>query len=291
VAVGGPPTGPTAEASVPPPAAWRSTVDLPAAGEAPWGGPMMILKTMGRTLAPDSPAFFPTDASVLEPVRSLRTSAFARSSAGQPWLFRLGVRIPVESQLEAKHACLVERGEEIEAIVAQPLWISYRVANGWGWACPDLLVAHRTQAWTVVESKPRYQLKHEQVTSRLNSLRASLRAWGLRLEVLHDLPPIPGLNYDLLHTERRPPLHVGTYADQLLTACREPRPLRELFDIGRRACVAPVVWHLIWKGDLCVTWEEPITLETMVRRHDPESPNCQSAPKSCGTAICGPLLT
>jgi hypothetical protein len=122
-------------------------------------------------------------------------------------------------------------------------------------------------------------------------LGASLEAWGLRLAVLPDLRRIARLNYDVLHTSRRPPLHLERYGDELLRACSTPSALKLLFEIGPRACVAPVVWHLIWRGDLCITWEQPMTLDTLVRRHTQASPWCLSAPKSCGTAICGPLLT
>ena len=266
-------------------------MDLGAAGLVPGGWPKLVLNLGGRTVMPDGPSQFPTSADLLKPARTPKSLAFARSSPSQKYLQRLQTRITVESQLEALHASVIERDEGIEAIVAQPFWISYQLGDVWHWACPDLLVAHKAFGWVVVESKTRRALQSEKVIAQFDALRTSLDRWGLRLEVLSELSRTAQLNYDLLHFDRRPPLHLPRYGDGLLDVCLDPRPLEELLaTFGPRTCVAPVVWHLIWKGDLCLNWEEPMSLETVVRRHAPESSTCQMAPKSCGTAICGPLL-
>jgi len=265
-------------------------VDLGDAGLAPWGGPLLVLNVGGRTVTPDGPAQLPT-VGRLKPARSFHSSAVARSSMSQKFLQREQTRITVESQVEGLHASVLDRDEGIEAIVTQPFWISYQLGEVWHWACPDLLVAHKTLGWTVVECKSWRGLQSEKVIAKFDAMRNSLESWGLRFEVLTELGRAAQLNYDLLQTERRPPLHLPLYGEELLAACVDPQSLEELLAVGARACVAPVVWHLIWKGDLCITWEKPMTLETLVRCHVPESPSCQLAPKSCGTGLCGPLLS
>lgn len=269
---------------------WLADVDRGAPGLAQWGGPRLVLNVDGRAFCPEGPAQFPEDAKRLRPARTPKSSPVARSSPSQPWLAGTQKRITVESQLEAMHASVIDRDEGIEAILGQPLWISYQLGRKWSWACPDLLVKHRTHGWTVIESKPRSQFQAEATLAKYDAIRTSLRAWDLPLEVLHELAPGTTLNYELLHSERRPPLHLGRYGDLLLRACAERCSLKELFDLGPRTCVAPVVWHLIWKGELCLTWENPITLNTYVRRHNSVSSQCRSVAKWCGTAICGPLL-
>ena len=98
---------------------------------------------------------------------------------------------------------------------------------------------------------------------------------GLSLEILHQAPIVERMNLLWMHGFRRRPPWSDRYEDAIRTMAAAGKvTLGALFgaDDGSEE-VKPVVWHLLWAGDLGIDMNAPWTLHTEVTlgsgvRHD-----------------------
>ncbi|MBZ4521883.1 TnsA-like heteromeric transposase endonuclease subunit [Mycobacterium avium] len=181
--------------------------------------------------------------------------------------------VHLESGLEHDLVRRLDRDSAIRWIVAQPLrleWTGTKPAKH----TPDLLTVDEFGVVTVWDVRAVDEQDDDfHVKSRVTRDACAIAGW--RYEVFSGLGVTERMNMLWLHGFRRRPPWTDRYEDDIRAmAAASTVTLGALFgaDDGSDE-VKPVVWHLLWAGDLCVDMNAAWTLHTEVTlgsgvRHD-----------------------
>ncbi|MEI6621225.1 MAG: TnsA-like heteromeric transposase endonuclease subunit [Actinomycetes bacterium] len=203
---------------------------------------------------------------VREPIRSARQRHIAALAFSQTTdSFHL-----LESGLEHDLFRMLDRDPEVEWIVAQPLELAVTGDENFR-HIPDLLVLNRAGQVTVWDARP--EARRDARFNRATAATAkACSKVGWNYATFAGISTVQRLNELWLHCSRVAPSWLGTFEGEILEAVAGgPSTLGALFDLAggdprSKACV----WHLIWRGDLCVDLSAQIQESTMVARvsHD-----------------------
>ena len=265
----------------------RSLVRRPSE-PSPDGLPWLILNVGGRTheTTDGAEAAELIASGLARPVRAFKSHSTSRSTPERPFIGRLGPHPDTESGLEGVHARLMSRQPTVLGLLPQCLWV------GPPWNCPDFGVATSNAGLVIVEVKPRRSLCRPDVRSKLLRARSDLAALGLRYEVVSDLSEEAMWNFTLLSFKKSwqarwgPP--VVEAAEFLVDLATTPTTVGRLWQTGvlPGARLKSLVWHLCWRGDLCVDWETRLGPKSTIRAH---GPSCHRDTTSDEwRTVCGP---
>ena len=196
--------------------------------------------------------------------RHIPVSAYSMTNAGV---------VHLESGLEHDLVRRLDRDPTIRRMVAQPLrlqWTGTEPASH----TPDLLTIDASGVVTVWDVRALEDQDDDfRAKSRITRGACAIAGWSYR--VFTGLDIIERLNLLWLHGFRRRPPWTARYEQTIRTIAASGNvTLGTLFGAydGSEE-IKPVVWHLVWTGDLCVDMNAPWTLHTDVTlasgvRHD-----------------------
>lgn len=196
--------------------------------------------------------------------RHIPVSAYSMTNAGV---------IHLESGLEHDLVRRLDRDPTIRRLVAQPLQLQWTGAEPASHT-PDLLSVDDSRAVTVWDVRALDEQDDDfRAKSRVTRDACTIAGW--RYEVFSGLDVIERMNLLWLHGFRRRPPWTERYENAIrMMAAAGNATVGALFgaDDGSEE-VKPVVWHLLWAGDLSVDVNAPWTLHTEVKlgsgvRHD-----------------------
>ncbi|MDV3134422.1 TnsA-like heteromeric transposase endonuclease subunit [Mycobacterium sp. 29Ha] len=187
--------------------------------------------------------------------RHIPVSAYSTTNAGV---------VHLESGLEHDLVRRLDRDPTIRRMIAQPLRLQWTATDPASHT-PDLLTIHHSGAATVWDVRAVDEQDDDfRVKSRITRDACAIAGW--RYEVFSGLETVERMNLLWLHGFRRRPPWTDRYKNAILTmAAAGPVTLDALFgaDDGSEE-IKPVVWHLLWAGDLCTDMKAPWTLHTAV---------------------------
>lgn len=232
--------------------------------------PRIVVATPRGATVLDGPEALPVKE--LLPARTFRSHMGHRHAPQQPYVGSVGAHFKVESQTEAVAAHRLSRRDGVAGLFPQPFWIERVVAGRPSWACPDFLVVSDSGDLTVVEVKAAHEGLGTRTLIGLASVRASCHRVGLGFELMTGLSNHDQAIFDLLfaYSGRRAPEGPGwkDIQSEVLQSTRKPRTLTELWALAPRRVITPLIWWMLWHGQLCFDWSQWAEEETRVLRHD-----------------------
>jgi hypothetical protein len=209
----------------------------------------------------------------LAAIRTPRSSSRNRHIPVSAYSMTNAAVLHLESGLEHDLLRRLDRDPTIRRMVAQPLrlqWTGTEPASH----TPDLLSVDDSGAVTVWDVRALDEQDDDfRAKSRVTRDACGIAGW--RYEVFSGLDIVERMNLLWLHGFRRRPPWADRYEDAIRTMASAGKvTLAALFGADDSSEeVKPVVWHLLWAGDLCADMNAPWTLHTEVSlgsgvRHD-----------------------
>lgn len=218
-------------------------------------------------LADASPVRF----EVMAPVRRFASRRGQRHLPGRWWSATDGHHVGYESWLERDHVMLLDFDPVVVGIASQPFWLSWADEDGVVRShAPDYFARRADGSAVVVDCRPIERRKPRDVAAFEATRRAcELLGWEYRLVGAAD--PIVVRNVRWLAGYRHPRYSTpGSSEPSLeahLAAFAEPAPLMATAEsIGDPVAVLPVLYHLLWRGELVTDLSVPLHETSMVTR-------------------------
>lgn len=285
---------PSTAKKVPP--KWAPTVELPDAASSATS-PAIICNVQGKTTATDNLDGF--DLTQLLPARRFAGSPTRRNKPTQPVMERLDDQFKVESETESIFAHMFDRDRSVRLLLPQPFWIKRELVrtqeSGQArvtstWVCPDFLVEYDDGRLECVEVKragfeftAKSLAKHEAIAD-------ACAAAGIDYFMREGLSDRERRFFYLIHLQRRtallPTRNPDVVLQAILLAAQRGARLRDLWELGERHIMLPMVWWAIWHQHVCLEWDTRISSMTPIRVHDEA---CRNATGGGGWDFrCGP---
>lgn len=200
------------------------------------------------------------------PVREFPSYRRQRYFPGMWWSATTGRHVGYESWLERDHAMMLDFDREVVGLSSQPFTLTWRDRDGKASShTPDYFARLAGGAAVVVDVRPAARVKPAdavkfQVTA---AVCAAVEGWSFRL--VHELDPVLVANVTWLSGYRHPRhdhpqlggllREVFTGGEMLLAGAQKAGdPIRCL----------PVLFHLLWRGDLSADVSVPMHDATVV---------------------------
>lgn len=194
------------------------------------------------------------------PVREFSSYRRQRHFPGMWWSATTGRHVGFESWLERDHAMMLDFDREVVGLSSQPFRLSWRDVDGKATShTPDYFVRRADGTAVVVDVRPadRVKPKDEVKFQQTALVCAAVAGWSFRL--VHELDPVVVANVTWLSGYRHP-RHDHLRAGELL---------REVFAGGEELLAGaekvgdpigclPVLFHLLWRGELVIDVSVPV---------------------------------
>ena len=200
------------------------------------------------------------------PVRDFPSYRRQRHFPGMWWLATTGRHVGFESWLERDHAMLLDFDRDVSGLSSQPFTLTWRDPAGKAVShTPDYFARLADGSAVVVDVRPADRVRPADAAkfAMTASACAAVAGWSFRL--VHEPDPVLAANVRWLSGYRHP---------------RHGRPqvsglLREVFTGGQELLagaemagdligVLPVLFHLMWRGDLLADVSVPVHDATLV---------------------------
>jgi hypothetical protein len=200
------------------------------------------------------------------PVRDFPSYRRQRHFPGMWWLATTGRHVGFESWLERDHAMLLDFDRDVSGLSSQPFTLTWRDPAGKAVShTPDYFARLADGSAVVVDVRPADRVRPADAAkfAMTASACAAVAGWSFRL--VHEPDPVLAANVRWLSGYRHP---------------RHDRPqvsglLREVFAGGEELLagaemagdligVLPVLFHLMWRGDLLADVSVPVHDATLV---------------------------
>lgn len=198
-------------------------------------------------------------------VRSFPSYRGQRNWPGLWWSATMGGHVGYESWLERDHAMLLDFDCEVTAFASQPFWLLFHAEDGSARShAPDFFARRRDGTAVVVDCRPDDRIRARDVETFAATARAcELAGWDYQRVGA----PEPALveNVRWMAGYRQPRFMQATIAIELLTVFADRvRLLEGVEAVGQPLVVLPVLFHLLWLGQLRMGLSRPVSDESMV---------------------------
>ena len=173
--------------------------------------------------------------------------------------------IEFESWLERDEAMAMDHDPLVEAFAAQPFLLEWVDHTGRCKHTPDFFARRRDGTCVVVDCRPEDRIapRDRELFDGTAQICATL-GWEFRLVHRHD--PVWLANAWWLAGYRLTRFRIEPIASALLLAAADPCPLVwAAAQVGEPIAVLPVLYHLLWRGDLQANLNERLDGLTVVR--------------------------
>jgi hypothetical protein len=201
------------------------------------------------------------------PVRAIPSYRGQAHTPGRYWAATSKVLLEYESFLECQWLTLLDFDPSVMALATQILELHGRDGDGSWRHVPDIWVRRADGSVHVVDVKNPRHLDRQDVRRQAARTQAACRRLGWE-HALVGAPEQPkAANVAWLAGYRRPLRAGREMVPLLLKAARRPVPLEELARAARPMELArPVLFHLLWQGQLMCDLNAPLAASTLVVR-------------------------
>jgi hypothetical protein len=207
----------------------------------------------------------------MAPARRFMARKGQRHMPGRWWSSTVGGHVGYESWLERDHVMLLDFDPAVVGIASQPFWLSWTDEDGVVRShAPDYFARRIVGSAVVVDCRPIERRKPRDVAAFEATRRAcELLGWEYRLVGAAD--PVLVRNVRWLAGYRHPryssPGSSEPSLEAHLAAFASPAPLMATAEsVGDPIAVLPVLYHLLWRGELVTDLSVPLHEASMVTR-------------------------
>ncbi|MFD5565867.1 TnsA-like heteromeric transposase endonuclease subunit [Kitasatospora griseola] len=200
-----------------------------------------------------------------DPVREFRWAKNGQSFAGWYFSATVGGHVGYESWLERDRLILLDREPEVVGIASQPFWLHWHDGLRRRRHAPDYFVRLADGRGRVVDVRAGNRIERADAEAFAATERAC-RAVGWEFVRVGEPDPVVMENVRWLSRYRRRRCADPDVGARLLDVFADPRPLRAgAARAGDPLMVLPVLFHLLWHGDLVADLESaPLSSTTLV---------------------------
>lgn len=202
-------------------------------------------------------------------VRSFRFAKGMTSFAGWWWFAASGEHVGYESWLERDHVMLMDFDPSVRAVASQPFWLSWHDGRRRRRHAPDFFARRTDGTGVVVDVRPDDRIPESDAEAFAVTGQACARV-GWEFSRVGVPPAVLTVNVRWLSRYRhaRCAARPGSGLDaRLEQAFAAPTPLLAgARTVGDRLEVLPVLFHLLWQGQLVAAElaSAPLTSSTLV---------------------------
>jgi putative transposase len=185
------------------------------------------------------------------PVRRFPSYRGQRSFPGLYWSATMGDHVGYESWGERDHLVAPDFDPQVVAVASQPFWLHWVEADGSARRhAPDFFVRMAGGGAPVFDLRPPDLIKErDQEVFAATAVACGLAGW--RYAAWGSEDPVPAGNLRWLSGYRHPRCLIQTIARQLLDCFLRPQALMAGAErVGDPLAVLPVLFHLMWRGEL-----------------------------------------
>jgi hypothetical protein len=200
------------------------------------------------------------------PVRRFPSYRGQRSYPGLYWSATTGGHVGYESWVERDHLVALDFDRSVVGIASQPFWLVWRTeAGGERRHAPDFFVRRAGGGAVVIDSRPAELIEPEDAAAFAVTERACRRL-GWDYAVWDVIDPLVAGNLRWLAGYRHPRCMDEPTAVRLREVFVEPVGLMAgAALVGDPIAVLPVLYHLLWCGDLVADLSLVLSDRTVVR--------------------------
>ena len=199
------------------------------------------------------------------PVRRFTAHRGQRHLSGLWWSATTGGHVGFESWLERDHLMSLDFDPAVTGIASQPFWLRWTGGGGVRVShAPDYFARRADGSAVVVDCRPAERRKTADVEKFEATARAcALAGWEYELRGAAD--PVVMANLRWLSGYRHPRHRVLATAGALREAFAVPAPLMcGAGAAGDPVATLPVLFHLLWRGELAGDLAVPLGEHTLV---------------------------
>jgi hypothetical protein len=199
------------------------------------------------------------------PVRRFTAHRGQRHLSGLWWSATTGGHVGFESWLERDHLMALDFDPAVTGITSQPFWLRWTGSGGGRVShAPDYFARRADGSAVVVDCRPAGRRKPADVEKFEAAARAcALAGWEYELRGAAD--PVVTANLRWLAGYRHPRHRVPALARVLREAFAVPAPLMAGAGVaGDPVATLPVLFHLLWRGELTADLSVPLGEQTVV---------------------------
>jgi len=200
------------------------------------------------------------------PVRRFTSHRGQRHLSGLWWSATTGGHVGFESWLERDHLLALDFDPVVTGIASQPFWLRWADATGGRVShAPDYFARRADGSAVVVDCRPAERRKPRDMEKFEATARAcALVGWEYRLAGA--AYPVVTANLRWLAGYRHPRNRVSAAARALRQVFAVPVPLMAgAAAVGDPIATLPVLFHLLWRGELAADLSVPLGERTLVR--------------------------
>ncbi|MEV2226865.1 TnsA-like heteromeric transposase endonuclease subunit [Nocardia vinacea] len=202
------------------------------------------------------------------PVREFRAWRGRRHYSGWYWSSTTGGHVVYESRLELARILRADHDPEVVAIAAQPFLLVGVDGGRVRRDVPDLLLAHRDGAVTVVDVKSAARVDTAAVSAQFAWTEKVCAAHGFGFEVWSGGDQVLLENVRFLAGYRRPSTVCAELMSAVVAAAAEPVSIAELERMlvrsGPAGVVRPAILSLLWRSRLRADLSRPLDGDAVV---------------------------
>lgn len=197
-------------------------------------------------------------------IRQLPAYRRQRHFPGWLWTATTKSHIAYESWLERHHVLEVDRDPAVVGIASQALAMAWPARRGWRHHVPDLFCRTYTGAGVVIDCRPARKADAD-FREKCEITQAVCEVLGWAFRAVAEPDPVWAANLRWLAGYRHPRFSEPVLETLLMEAYAQPRPLTQVADeLGDLIHVLPVVYHLLWRGQLVADLGQPLQDRTIV---------------------------
>jgi hypothetical protein len=203
----------------------------------------------------------------LVPVRSFAAFRGQRNNTGWWWVATTSRHVGYESWLERDHLIRLDYIPDVVGIASQPFWLSWPEGTRRRSHAPDYFARLADGTGIVIDCRPRQRVGPRDAAAFAATERACAQVdW--RYELAHEMPATRAANLRWLAGYRHPRHRRGEIANDAIQAATRPLHLHDLaLRLGDPIGTLPVLFHLLWLGELDADLALPLHEKTMIVAH------------------------
>jgi hypothetical protein len=203
------------------------------------------------------------------PVRQFPSYRGQRNFSGLWWSATMATLVGYESWLERDWLMAFDASPDVVGVASQPFWLSWCADPNIKQHAPDFFLRCADGGVVVVDVRADERVgDDDRVVFERTAMECASVGWRYRR--LGEMPAVRAANLRWLSGYRHPRFQRPDLAARLIVVFDQPQPLLNgARRVGDPVEVLPVLFHLLWRQELCVDVDTaPLTHDTIVRgRH------------------------
>ncbi|MGQ0841331.1 TnsA-like heteromeric transposase endonuclease subunit [Actinokineospora sp.] len=199
------------------------------------------------------------------PVRGFPSWKGQRHHAGSWWTATTGTLVGYESWLERDRLVLLDFDPQVVGIASQPFWLFWSTPEGRRRShAPDYFARRSDGSALVLDCRPAHRIKPRDQAA-FEATRAACEALGWDYQVVDGPPETLLGNVRWLAGYRHPRHELAEVAAALRAVFVVPVGLMDGAGwVGDPIAVLPVLFHLLWRGELRTDLSRPLHPDAVV---------------------------